>query len=139
MAVLVEPHPEFCSLTEAEIERALADPDPGNPIAVEIARLVHGYTANFQALVQRLGRIPTDIMHVKPRWPIEAVAMRLTTQTIRESLAEGNCAARLGPKQRHSFGELPTVEAYGATWSRVRCDPAEHRCHGSKDGERVEV
>ena len=90
MAVVVEPRSEYRSLTEAEIERALADPDPANPIAVEIARLVHGYTANFQALVQRLGRIPIDIMHVKPRWPIEAVAMRLTTQTIRERLAEGN-------------------------------------------------
>lgn len=89
MTVIVEPRAEFRSLTEADIERALADPNPGNPIAVEIARLMRGYTANFQALVQRLGRIPTDIMHVKPRWPIEAVAMRLTAQTIRESLAEG--------------------------------------------------
>lgn len=89
MTVIIQPHAEFRSLTEAEIKEALADPDPDNPIAVEIARLVQGYTANFQALVQRLGRIPTDIMHVKPGSPIEAVAMRLTTQAIRESLAEG--------------------------------------------------
>jgi type IV pilus biogenesis protein CpaD/CtpE len=89
MTVIIEPHAEFRSLTEAEIEKALADPNPDNPIAVEIARLVQGYTANFHVLVQRLGRIPTDIMHVKPRSPIEAVAMRLTTQTIREIFAQG--------------------------------------------------
>jgi hypothetical protein len=28
------------------------------------------------------------IMRVKPRWPIEAVAMRLTTQVIRDSVAQ---------------------------------------------------
>ena len=28
-----------------------------------------------------------DILRIKPRWPIEAVAMRMTTQAIRESLA----------------------------------------------------
>jgi len=38
--------------------------------------------------VERLGYIPADILRVNPRWPIEAVAMRLTTQVIRESLAE---------------------------------------------------
>jgi hypothetical protein len=26
---------------------ALNDPDPGNPIAVEVARLIEGYTENF--------------------------------------------------------------------------------------------
>ena len=44
-------------------------------------------THNFQAHVQRLGRIPPDILHMKPRWPIEAVAMRLLTEEIREILA----------------------------------------------------
>lgn len=83
---IVEPAEEFRGLTEAEIEQALADADPANPIAEEIARLMQGYAANFQALVQRLGRIPTGIMHVKPRWPIEAVAMRLTTQAITAAL-----------------------------------------------------
>jgi hypothetical protein len=84
MAVLVEPHAEFRCLNEEEIERALADPDPDNPITVEIARLVQAYRVDFQALVRRLGR------HKKPRWPIDAVAMRLATHTIRESLAEGS-------------------------------------------------
>jgi hypothetical protein len=38
--------------------------------------------------VERLGSISADILRVKPRWPIEAVAMRLTTQAFRESLAQ---------------------------------------------------
>ena len=66
---------------------ALQDPDPANPIAVEVARLIAAYTSNFKHHVQRLGRIPPDILHIKQRWPIEAVAMRLTTEVIRETLA----------------------------------------------------
>ena len=33
---------------------ALNDPDPSNPIAVEVARLIEGYTKNFRAHVKRL-------------------------------------------------------------------------------------
>ena len=86
---IIEPGTEFHGLTEADILKALDDPDPRNPIAIEVARLITGYTANFQASAQRLGRIPSDILHIKGRWPIEAVAMRLTTEAIRESLAAG--------------------------------------------------
>jgi hypothetical protein len=87
MTEIVAPKPEFLSLTEAAVLAALDDPDPTNPIAVEIARLVAAYTKNFEDHVERLGYIPADILRIKPRWPIEAVAMRLTTQTIREFLA----------------------------------------------------
>ena len=54
-------------------------------IALEITRLVTAYTKNFRDHVERLGYIPAHILHIKPRWPIEAVAMRMTTQAIRES------------------------------------------------------
>lgn len=43
------------------------------------------YTTNFRDHVDRLGYIPADILSVKPRWPIEVVAMSLATQLIRES------------------------------------------------------
>ena len=82
----LEPNPEYRSLPEQSVVAALQDPDPTNPIAVEVARLIEGYTSNFHAEVRRLGRIPSDLLHIKPRWPIEAVAMRLTTQAIRETL-----------------------------------------------------
>jgi len=68
---------------------------PANPIAVEVARLIDGYTSNFRAHVRRRGRIPPDILRVKPRWPIEAVAMRLTTQAIRETLAQARSSLPL--------------------------------------------
>ncbi len=50
--------------------------------------LVEGYSANFAEHCRQLGRIPTDILRTKPRWPIEAVAMRLTTETIQAALAD---------------------------------------------------
>lgn len=86
MPQLVQPLPQFTHLTEAEVMAALADPDPANPVACEVARLIELYTANFRAHVERLGRIPADILHVSPDSAIEAVAMRLTTDTIRDSL-----------------------------------------------------
>jgi hypothetical protein len=87
MTEIVAPKAEFLSLTEAAVLAALDDPDPANPIAVEITRLFTAYANNFRDHVERLWYIPADILRIKPRWPIEAVAMRMTTQAIRESLA----------------------------------------------------
>ncbi len=42
---------------------------------------------NFRNQVEQTGRVPTEPLHVKPCWPIEAVAMHLTTGDIRESRA----------------------------------------------------
>jgi hypothetical protein len=86
MTETVDPKPEFRSLDEASVVSALRDLDPGNPIPIEVARLIHGYTTNFHAHVQRMGCIPPEILHIEPRWPIEAVAMRLTTEIFRETL-----------------------------------------------------
>jgi hypothetical protein len=81
------PATHFTSLTEAEVMAALDDPDPGNPIAVEVARLIEGYTENFRAHVESLGYIPDSFLRVKPQTAIEAVAMRLTTEAIQDELA----------------------------------------------------
>ncbi len=86
MTTIVEPKPEFRMLSDQEVRTALDDPDPNNPIACEVARLVHGYAKNFEAFVHRTGRVPTDVMHVSPRWPIEAIAMQLMAETVRSSL-----------------------------------------------------
>jgi len=88
MPCIVIPAPQFTGLTEAEVMAALSNPNPGNPIAVEVARLIEGYTENFRAHVERLGHIPEAILHAKPGTAIEAVAMRLTTEAIQETLAE---------------------------------------------------
>jgi hypothetical protein len=55
MTRVVSPAPQFTGLTEAEVMAALDDPDPANPIAVEVARLIEGYTENVRAHVERLG------------------------------------------------------------------------------------
>ena len=83
----VEPKPEFQHLSEDAVLAALQDPDPANPIAVEVARLIAGYTANFQSLVEGLGYVPAAVLLLKPRWPIEAVALRLTMDCMRAELA----------------------------------------------------
>lgn len=86
---IVEPKAEFRSIDEATVMAALDDTNPDNSVAVEVARLMAGYMANFQSQVKRLGYIPSDVLHMKPRWPIEAVAMRLTSDAIHQSLASG--------------------------------------------------
>jgi hypothetical protein len=86
MTNVVTPAPQFTALTEAEVMNALADPDPGNPIAVEVARLISGYTENFRAHVERLDYMPDSFLRVKPQTAIEAVAMRLTTEGIQEAI-----------------------------------------------------
>ena len=58
MAEPVEPHADFRSLSEDAVVAALQDPDASNPIAIEVARLIAGYTSNFKQHVERLGRIP---------------------------------------------------------------------------------
>ena len=82
MPRIITPAPQFTGLTEAETMAALNDPNPGNPIAVEVARLIEGYTENFRAHVERLGPIPASVLIAKPQTAIEAVAMRLTTEAI---------------------------------------------------------
>jgi hypothetical protein len=89
MTRIVSPAPHFTSLTEAEVMAALNDPDPGNPIAIEVARLIQGYGENFRAHVEKSGRIPESFLRVKPQSAIEAVAMRLTTDTIQQQLHKG--------------------------------------------------
>lgn len=83
----VVPNPVFQSLSEAAVLEGLADPDPANPIAREVARLIAAYTDNFYRHVERLGYMPPHILHIKARWPIEAVAIRLAKEAIRETTA----------------------------------------------------
>ena len=78
--------PEFAKLTESEVMTALADTDPNNPIAYEVARLVEAYTENFRAYIERLGHFPATILTHSATCPIEAVAKQLTTQTIQEAV-----------------------------------------------------
>jgi hypothetical protein len=77
MTEIVKAKPQFQALSEEAVLSALADPE--NPIAVEVARLIGGYTRNFQCHVERLGYMLPAILRSKGACPIEEVAMRLTT------------------------------------------------------------
>jgi hypothetical protein len=57
-------------------------------VAVEVARLITAYTKTFVRHVKQIGYLPPHILHVKARWPIEAVAMRLATENIREAIKQ---------------------------------------------------
>lgn len=78
---------EFKQLTEGEVMEAIADPDPNNPVACEVARLMETYTENFKAYVERLGYFPAAILTPTANCPLEAVATRLTTEAIRATVA----------------------------------------------------
>ena len=77
---------EFRGLEESSIVKALDDPDPANPIAVEVARLVEAYTQNFAEHVENLASLPASILRGKGTCPIEEIAMRLVSETIRETM-----------------------------------------------------
>jgi hypothetical protein len=85
---LVETKPEFQSLTEGAVLAAIAGTHPKNPVAVEVARLTAAYKEEFRFQVKRLGYLPPDILPVKARWPIEAVAIRLATENIRKAILQ---------------------------------------------------
>jgi hypothetical protein len=87
---IIEPKAQFRALDEAAVMTALDDPNPENPVAVEVARLIAGYAANFKQHVKRLGYMPSDVLHIKPRWPIEAVAMKLTAQAVKDAVNGGS-------------------------------------------------
>ena len=80
--------PEFEDISEDEVQAALDDPNPDNPIAVELARLMEGYMANFTEHVEQLGYMPTSILRSTGDYPIESVAMQLTSDAIREAMEE---------------------------------------------------
>jgi hypothetical protein len=88
MTEIVKAKPQFQALSEETVLSALADTDPENPIAVEVARLIDGYTRNFQRRVERLGYMPSEVLRAKGACPIEEVAMHLTSEAIRGAVAQ---------------------------------------------------
>lgn len=68
---------------------ALADTDPQNPVAIEVARLITGYTENFAKHCERIRRIPEQVLASTPQTPIERVARDLFLEQVRAALHEG--------------------------------------------------
>jgi len=67
--------PEFWNVPEAEVWAAVAEAS-GNSVEGEVARLAVGYLAVFQRHAAELGGA-ADVLHVRPRWPVERVALLL--------------------------------------------------------------
>jgi hypothetical protein len=84
---IVEASEPFRSLSEEAILEALADPAHNNTVALEVARLISGYTENFKRHVEQLGYFPSQVLRSKGSCPIEEVAMKLVTETICNTVA----------------------------------------------------
>jgi len=82
----VTPRRQYLALSEEEVRAALADPDPKNPIAVEIARLMRGYAMNFVEHCEAEGDLAPVILRRRGDSPIERIAMELATLAIRQEL-----------------------------------------------------
>ena len=87
---IVEVNPEFQDTTDEEIDEALADPSPENPVAHELSRLITGYGENLTEHINKIGHIPESILRVRGSCPIEKRAMALVTAELREMAEEFN-------------------------------------------------
>jgi hypothetical protein len=85
MIRIVTPGWQFTRLSEAEIHAALKDPNPGNHIALEVARLAEAYTEHLLIQAGQSGVLADGFLQVPLQTEIEAVAMRLATGAIQQS------------------------------------------------------
>jgi len=68
-----KPIARFRALSEQDVLNAMGDPDPANPVTVEVNRLIAGYKHLHE-------EAPRTIQQFTPRWPIEVIALRLAKQ-----------------------------------------------------------
>jgi len=93
--------PEFASLTEEEIERALdqldaaADADSTDELAVhpllrELERLIAAYSERFEALCKERDEFPEELLTFEPDKPIEQIAYDIFSDALHDSLQEAD-------------------------------------------------
>lgn len=70
------------------IEAALADPDPDNPIAKAVAERLKDLTGRYWLHAEKLGRVPTELLLVKPRTAIDEIVYRLHLQAIADTTGQ---------------------------------------------------
>ena len=70
------------------IEAALADPDADNPIAMAIAERLKELTGRYWLNAETLGRVPTELLLVKPRTAFEEIVYQLHLQTIADTTGQ---------------------------------------------------
>lgn len=70
----------------AAIEAAVADPDPENPIAIALVGRLKELMGRYWRHATQLGRVPTELMVVRPRTVLDEVACQMFLQTIADTL-----------------------------------------------------
>lgn len=76
---------DFDPNDRAAIEAALRDSDPHNPIAKALAERIKELTGRFWLHAEKQGRVPNEIMLVKPKTEFDKIAYQLTLQTIADA------------------------------------------------------
>jgi hypothetical protein len=74
--VKIELEPALQIMSEADVLAALVESTRENRIAAEVNRLAEIYKHRFLTEMEKWGYLPPHILHVKARWPIEAVAIK---------------------------------------------------------------
>lgn len=75
---------------QSPAEKALDSnpPEPDDPIAREIARLLGCYIERFQALCKEKGEVPEEALLYKPASPIEQAAFAIFAEALHDSLQD---------------------------------------------------
>ena len=72
----------------AAILAALADPDANNPVAVALAARLKELTGRYWLHAEKLGRVPTELMLVKPTTAFDDIAYRLHLNTVADAVGQ---------------------------------------------------
>jgi hypothetical protein len=72
----------------AAILAALNDPDPNNPVAVALAERLKELTGRYWLHAEKLGRVPTELMLVKPTTAFDDIAYRLHLNAVADAVGQ---------------------------------------------------
>ncbi len=72
----------------AAILAAIDDPDPNNPIAVALAERLKEMTGRYWLHAEKLGRVPTELMLVKPTTAFDDIACRLHLNAVADAVGQ---------------------------------------------------
>lgn len=64
------------------IENALHGTDPKNPIAIAVAKRISEFSNNLFEQAGKNGKLPTEVMLIKPETEFDDIVIRLTLQEI---------------------------------------------------------
>ena len=77
--------PSFDKNDRGAILAALDDPNPEHPIAKALAERITEFMANLEKQAQRTGKLPTELLLVKPSTVYDDIVIRLCVQEVAET------------------------------------------------------